>query len=204
MALKIKVKISQVTNLSDARYCAGMGVHFLGFNFVEHHESYLEPASFTEIRSWIAGPQFVGEFENTNISHIREMPNLEALDLIEVSQPDVLHELSLLGKPIMLKINISKYPTLSSLEDDLNFARDLVDYFLIEQSSGEITDPKEVLVLSHRFPIILGFGITKENIHQLIEDSDLEGIALRGGKEEKVGFKDYEALADILEELETE
>jgi len=204
MTLKIKVKISQVTNLSDARYCAGMGVHYLGFNFVVNHGSYVEPASFIEIRSWIAGPQFVGEFENANISDIREMPNLEALDLIEVSRPDILHELSLLGKPVMLKIDISKYPTVSSLEDDLNFARDLVDYFLIDKSSGELTDPKEVLELSHRFPIILGFGITKDNIHPLIEDSNLEGIALRGGKEEKVGFKDYEALADILEELETE
>jgi len=204
MSLKTKVKISQVTNLSDARYCAGMGVHYLGFNFVENHENYVEPARFMEISSWIAGPQFVGEFEDGDISQIRKMPNLEALDLIEVNRPDILRELYLLGKPLVLKLDISNYSSLSLLEDDLNFASDLVDYFLIEKTTGDSNNLEEVLKFSHRFPVFLGFGIHKGNILQLIENSGIAGIVLPGGKEEKVGFKDYEFLADILEELESE
>lgn len=37
MALKTFVKISGVNNLSDARYCAGMGVNQLGFNIEDKH-----------------------------------------------------------------------------------------------------------------------------------------------------------------------
>ncbi len=204
MSLKTKVKISQVTNLSDARYCAAMGVHYLGFNFRKNHESYMDPTRFSEISSWIAGPKLVGEFEDADMAYIREIPHLEILDLIEVNQPDMLHELSMLGKPITLKMDISNYPSLSSIKEDLIFAKDLVEYFLIEKSAGGLTDLDDILSLSHRFPIFLGFGINKENIHQIIGNSSIEGIALQGGKEEKVGLKEYEVLADILEELETE
>lgn len=204
MSLKTKVKICQVTSLSDARYCAGMGVQYLGFNFVKNHEYYVEPTRFMEIRSWIAGPELVGEFEGTEISDIRELPFLEALDLIEISDPGKLQELSLLRKPIILKLNISDYDSHSLLESDLSYARDLVDYFLIDKTGGKTLDLTEILTLSSRFPIFLGFGIHKENIHQLIRNSNLMGIALLGGKEEKVGFKDYGVLSDILEELETE
>jgi len=97
MSLKTKVKISQVTNLSDARYCAGMGVHYLGFNFVAGHEFYVQPEHFMEIRSWITGPELVGEFEDSDISRIRELSCLDALDLIEINEPGNLQELCPLG-----------------------------------------------------------------------------------------------------------
>jgi phosphoribosylanthranilate isomerase len=204
MSLLTKVKVSQVTNLSDARYCSGMGVHYLGFNFVENNENYVDPTRFMEIKSWISGPAFVGEFDDTEISEIRALPHLEALDLIEITQPDNVHELSLLGKPVMLKLDISNYSSQSSLEDHLILTRELVDYFLIERTSGKSKYLEEVLTLSHHYPILLGFGISKENIHHLIRNSGIRGIALRGEREEKVGFKDYQVLADILEELEIE
>lgn len=204
MSLKTKVKVNQVTNLSDARYCAGMGVQYLGFNFVSNHEFYVEPERFMEIKSWISGPELVGEFEDSEISMIRELPCLDALDLIEINEPGNLQELSLLGKPVILKLNIPDYDSMSSLESDLQFAKDLVEYFLLDHTGDKSPDPSEVLTLSNRFPIFLGFGIHKENVHQIIRNSKLKGIALPGGKEEKVGFKDYEVLADILEELEME
>ena len=48
MALKTFVKISGVNNLSDARYCAGMGVNQLGFNIEDKHPNYTDPQSFKE------------------------------------------------------------------------------------------------------------------------------------------------------------
>lgn len=204
MALKTKVKISQITNLSDARYSAGMGVRYLGFNFMANHENYTPPATFMEIKSWISGPEFVGEFEDAEISYIHEYPNLEEVDLIEVTRPDTLKELSLLEKPIILKLDISKFSSPSELEGILNSAKNLVELFLIEKSSGGNFDLETILSLGSCYPILLGFGMNKKNIHQIIQDSLLEGIALQGDKEEKVGFKDYEVLADILEEIELE
>ena len=57
--LKTVVKISNVTNLSDARYCAGMGVEMLGFSIDEAAETYVDLKKFNDIRSWIAGVQIV-------------------------------------------------------------------------------------------------------------------------------------------------
>ena len=56
MPLKTFVKVGSITNLSDARYCAGMMVDMLGFRSVEGQEGYIKPAQFQEIRGWISGP----------------------------------------------------------------------------------------------------------------------------------------------------
>ncbi|MFM1835376.1 MAG: hypothetical protein RJA04_63, partial [Bacteroidota bacterium] len=48
--LKTLVKVSAITNLSDARYCAGMGVDLLGFPLGK-----ISIDQFTEIRNWLAG-----------------------------------------------------------------------------------------------------------------------------------------------------
>ena len=53
--LKTKVKVSSIENLSDARYCAGMGVEWLGFPLAMPVEK------LEEIRNWLAGVQIVGE-----------------------------------------------------------------------------------------------------------------------------------------------
>ena len=54
--LRTKVKISAVTNLSDARYCAGMGVEWIGFSM-----DTVPAEKYGEIRGWLAGVQVVGE-----------------------------------------------------------------------------------------------------------------------------------------------
>jgi len=204
MALKTKVKISQITNLSDARYCAGMGVHYLGFNFSVNHENYVSPETFQEIKTWISGPEFVGEFEDSEPSYIREIISKVALDWIEVCQPEKLNELSLIGKPIILRCKVDRCGSLSQLEDEMNFAKDMVDFFLLERTAGDIYSMEKIFKLSQTYPILLGFGIKKENVHKIVLETEIKGIALKGGREEQVGFKDYEGLADILEELEIE
>ncbi len=59
MELKTKVKVGNITSLSEARYCAGMGVDFLGFPFGHDYETDFK--RFTEITSWVSGPKFVIE-----------------------------------------------------------------------------------------------------------------------------------------------
>jgi phosphoribosylanthranilate isomerase len=49
------VKISNVTNLSDARYCAGMGVEMLGFSIDEDSPNYISPKnSRISVPGWLA------------------------------------------------------------------------------------------------------------------------------------------------------
>jgi phosphoribosylanthranilate isomerase len=204
MTLKTKVKISQVTNLSDARYCAGMGVQYLGFNFRINHENYIAPETVKEIKPWISGPLLVGEFEASETSYIKEILSKVPLDMIEINLPDKLNELTLLGKPMILSCDVEQYDSFTRLEEDLNYAGDLVEFFILEQISGKIDDIKRILNRFGSYPILLGSVIGSENIIRILEETNVMGIELKGGKEEQVGFKDYEELADILEKLEIE
>jgi phosphoribosylanthranilate isomerase len=79
MALAARVKVSGVQDLSNARYCAGMGVEFLGFNV-----DTLSPAQLNEIRSWLAGIQIVAETEKSEIAHLQNIMLSYKPDFIHV------------------------------------------------------------------------------------------------------------------------
>src|SRR5687767_3639265 len=61
MPLKTLVKVGSITNLSDARYCAGMGVDMLGFRVIEDQENHIPISLFQQIRGWVSGPHVVAE-----------------------------------------------------------------------------------------------------------------------------------------------
>src|SRR5690606_15319922 len=52
--------------------------------------------------------------------------------------------------------------------------------------------------------VLLGFGITADNVEEILEQTKVKGISLNGGEEVKTGFGGFEKLADILEVLETD
>jgi phosphoribosylanthranilate isomerase len=74
MPLKTLVKVGCITNLSDARYCAGMGVDLLGFRVIAGSEHHIDHTLFQQIRGWLSGPKIVAECygisEKTNITEI--------------------------------------------------------------------------------------------------------------------------------------
>ena len=61
MALKTFVKVGNITNLSDARYCAGMGVDQIGFNIDPANSSYTEQDDLDSIRAWVSGVEIIAE-----------------------------------------------------------------------------------------------------------------------------------------------
>src|SRR6187402_1005196 len=104
MALKTFVKVGSITNLSDARYCAGMGADLLGFRVVEGHESYISPKQFQEIRGWVTGPKVVAEIygitDAQTLTTILENYRPDFLEL-GVNEFNLLHTLPL---PFILSV----------------------------------------------------------------------------------------------------
>ena len=206
MALKTLVKISNVTNLSDARYCAGMGVDMLGFSMDADSPDYVEPAKFTEMRSWVAGVQIVGETTSTDPDVIEQLLDTYQPDLLQVNEAALLPYLSTFGKPVILRVNLVQL-TLDQLNTLFQTGSAGAEYVLLE-SNGPLhvdDDLKTVLQrLTGRHPILLGTGISVTNIHELLADLPVRGIALSGGNEERPGNKEFGELMDILEAIETE
>ena len=203
MALKSFVKISGINNLSDARYCAGMTVDVLGFSFEPNHPNYMDPDKFTAIIEWLSGADFCAEFENSTAEEIKEtLQQYPDIQYIQIRNPNLLPALQLLQKPNILRLPAETLDSNQNLGELMESSSSDVAFFLFEDDDNQAPDVDMALTLAEQFPILLGFGLTKENVHLILEKSNLKGIALRGGDEIKPGYKDFDDLADILETLE--
>ncbi|AUD00609.1 phosphoribosylanthranilate isomerase [Spirosoma pollinicola] len=209
MALKTLVKISNVTNLSDARYCAGMGVDMLGFSMDADSPDYVEPKKFAEIRGWVAGVQIVGETTSTDPDVIEQLLESYQPDLLQVDESALLPYLSTLSKSenelrYILRIDIA-HLTLDQLDTLLQTGAASADYVLLESNGPvHLDDDLKALLQRYaaRYPILLGIGISAENVHSLLDELSVRGISLSGGLEEQPGNKEFGELMDILEAIE--
>lgn len=212
MALKTLVKISNVTNLSDARYCAGMGVDMLGFSMDTDSPDYVEPKKFAEIRGWLAGVQIVGETRSTDPETIERLLDMYQPDLLQIDEAALLPYLSTLGTSdrelrFILRVDVAQL-TLDQLDTLLQTGAVNADYVLLE-SNGPVNMEDDLKTLlqrqATRYSILLGTGISAENVHELLAElSSVRGIALSGGIEEQPGNKEFGELMDILEAIEEE
>lgn len=206
MALKTFVKISSVNNLSDARYCAGMAVDLMGFDLNPESKAYVNYQNFVELTGWISGVELVGEFAKENsVDQISEAIKTYELSSIQLSAISQLEELNTNGLSVLFKFNIDQLEDASQVAAIMSQIKNNVDYFLFEseqdiQYKSHIVD--EVLKLADAYPVILGFNIDVNSIESLINQSNVKGLALKGGEEIRPGYKDFDELADILEALE--
>jgi phosphoribosylanthranilate isomerase len=199
MALQTNVKISSVTNLSDARYCAGMGVKFMGFSIDPEDPKYISTNTFKEITSWVAGVQYVGEYHRTDSADIIKMHHDYGFDLMELD----IHFPDLKGLaaeiPVIARISSSDFLARDGLKRLLDDFGE-VDRFIFEDDRFNV--PQEILELSSIYKIIIGTGVGEGNVSELIRKYHIHGIALKGGEEISPGYKDFDELADILEKIE--
>ena len=206
MALKTLVKISNVTNLSDARYCAGMGVDMLGFSMDADSPDYIDPKKFNEIKSWVAGVQIVGETSAIDPDLIEQLLSTYQPEVLQIDEAALLPYISTFGKPLILRVDLAQL-TLDQLNTLFQTGITGADYVLLE-NNGPLhldADLKTTLhQLASRYPVLLGTGISAENVHDLLADLPVLGIALSGGDEERPGSKEFGELMDILEAIEEE
>ncbi|MBD2702359.1 N-(5'-phosphoribosyl)anthranilate isomerase [Spirosoma sp. BT702] len=206
MALKTLVKISNVTNLSDARYCAGMGVDMLGFSMDAGAPEYVDPKKFEEIKSWVAGVQIVGETTSIDPEQIEQLLATYQPDVLQVDEAALLPYLTTFERPLILRVDLSQM-TLDQLDTLVRTSTSGADYILLESNTSLHFDAdfKEILQhLAARYPILLGTGVSVENVHELLADLPVRGIALSGGDEERPGNREFGELMDVLEAIEEE
>ena len=85
MYLKSFVYVSSVNNLSDARYCSGMFVDYIGFNFDQNSKNKISIDNFKEIKNWINGPKIVAEFADSSITYIEEFMSKIEVDYLSIN-----------------------------------------------------------------------------------------------------------------------
>lgn len=199
MALKAIVKVSGISNLSDARYCAGMGVEMIGFDIRPESEAYINPLKFQEITGWIAGVKLVGEVHGLSEETIREQLVKYPLDYLEITDLSLVQALANTGIPLIVKLAEDENPELAVAKCA---GEPTVAYLLLEIKSP--VDPVLIEKLAGLFPLLAGYELSPAEVAKLIANTPVKGFALKGGHEIKPGYKDYDELSDILEALEEE
>jgi phosphoribosylanthranilate isomerase len=128
MALRMRVKVGGITNLSEARYCAGMGCDYLGFRV---GGKGLSPKEFREIAGWVPGPQLVVE-----VDHL-ENPEEVARVLSELMPPLVQVEPGQVAiVPATPRLVIRVTDTLDDYTSKLSALRHRIEALILPGSIG--------------------------------------------------------------------
>ncbi|MEC7895935.1 MAG: hypothetical protein VX458_06310, partial [Bacteroidota bacterium] len=152
MSLKYFVKVGNVNNLSDARYCSAMGVNQLGFklNDLDNNSSKID--NIKEIIGWINGVDTVAEFVNNDVEFINSIIKIELFDFIQLNHKINIDDVNINPKRIIISINHI---------DDLNefFVDDLIkkfseiSYLIIE--NVKLFTSSQLYKLSNNFKILI-------------------------------------------------
>ncbi len=213
--LKKPIKASQIANLTDARYFAAWEVNWLGFCLDTGADHFLQPAELVAIREWVEGPEIVGEFGFLPIEDLLELTRLMKLKAIQVGpfyEEEALAQL----KDLIIFQEIIVEPGIDSnhLVEKMRKTAPYVSYFLLNFSKNNqsleelrisekfnVTDLKN---MTAEFSILVDINLSAGEVEPFLEESGAYGLSLKGEEEERVGFKSFDELDEILEVLEVQ
>lgn len=209
MPLKTFVKVSSITNLSDARYFAVYPVHWLSFEANSISTKYLPKQKIQEIVGWLEGPKYCLQVAGLNEAEIEEATSGLPIDGLELSEEQQLNTTEF---TIFRRLLINTHSTIEEIETRMNSVEN-TDYFILDFLINDVpveqlfNDSSSLSIrdLSHLAKakkIIIAGHFTAEQIAQFLE-FNLLGIDLLGGEEEKVGLRAFDDIQDVMEELET-
>ena len=82
------IKISSIFDLQDARYCAAVGVNFVGFSIKTTDENKLLPQKIREITAWLSGTKTILEYDTESAAVLEEMHSTLPYYAVELSEDD--------------------------------------------------------------------------------------------------------------------
>ncbi len=200
MSLKTKVKVSNITNLSDARYCAGMGVDMLGFAISEVEGQGISKIKFKEITNWISGPEFVLEVHEEAIHNLDEE---SSVDLIELPASQIENLLLTKSKHrYLIRVDLLDWPQYKA---NLLINVEAINCLLVYNLTGlnNLEAKRLIEEMSTDFSVLLGFEIKIALLDEYLT-WPIAGLSLNGSEELSPGIKDYDHLSLILEKLEVD
>lgn len=212
--LKTKVLAAPITNLTDARYFAAQEVEWLGFELDSSSEDFIEPRAMSAIREWVDGVQIMGLFQLMEASEIREAIDQLVLDavLLGMAMPIETAIQLQAAVPVFKEVVVEKTTTAAELAEllanwkpfvngfVLNFTKNGINWAMINE--GNPLSVSFLTKLCENFLIVLGIDSQLKMLNNILNLLHLYGFCVKGGTEEKVGYKSFDELDEIFELLE--
>lgn len=183
----LRLKVAGISSLTDARYCAGMGVEFLSVYFDENGNGSMRAEALAGIRPWIEGVEWIGEYAGNDSDKLRELATEYELETW-ILRDDIETTSGIRAIKSVSEIPVSDTGSFGFHLDNADFLRkgnpgtpqpmaqnQLI--FLSEQVS-----PEEAVELNRQFPGLI--------------------FSLRSSGEDRPGWMDLSDLQDYFEALE--
>lgn len=183
----MQLKISSITNLTDARFFSAIGAHYLGFCFDVLNSNNISIEKAKEIIGWLHEPVVVGEFgthqSKEEIEFIAQQMGLNEIQLpCEHPQKNEF---------IFEKFLLTDLPS----PDDSPSSK---DFFVVKASLQEIESNALKNFISNN-QVFIETDFTKENIVSILETLQPYGIQLTCKQEERAGISAVDEYTELLE-----
>ncbi|RIY13821.1 hypothetical protein D0T11_01700 [Hymenobacter rubripertinctus] len=195
-----------INNLSDARYCAGMGADSLTFRLDPALNGYLTPEVVKELSGWVAGVQLIGEFDTLPVAEINALVLQCGLHAVLLHRRRTPEELAQLTVPA-LKL-LRWLPDMLPEDVDLRFREQAPHYlgFVLAAPPAQLPNGAETTRLieqARTYPLWLGTDFAPGGqLRAYVQQLRPAGIVLEGGDEIKPGIRDFDEMEALFEQLE--
>jgi phosphoribosylanthranilate isomerase len=194
----VPLLIRGINNLSDARYCAGMGADKLTFVLDPSLPDHLDTKTVKELAGWIAGVELIGEFDGLSTHEINAIAAECSLDAVLLRSHRTAEELAEIAPPVYLELAANAATPTLALPDSLTGV-------VVELPPTVTAETLRTLAqFSTQKPLWLGPGLSPERALALTQEVRPAGLSLPSGDEVKPGLRDFDQLEAVFEALETE
>ncbi len=184
----MQLKISNITNLTDARFFSAIGANYLGFSFDVLNENNISITKAKEIINWLHEPVVVGEFGiHQTKEEIEFIANEMKLNEIQIPYLDLQK----------MELDFEKFLEIEDFSSAVNISLS-TDFLVIKIKASDIQNEDLIKFISNN-KVFIETDFTTENILSITESLNPFGIQITCKKEEKTGFSAVDEYADILE-----
>lgn len=205
MALLTSVIVRGINNLSDARYCAGMGADYLTFRLDPALPGAVTPELVQELSSWVSGVQLIGEFGTMPAEQINAVARQCGLHAVLLHGLRTVEEMTELALPAWLLVGW--IPDMLPEDVDRRFqqlAAHVAGFVFAELPPQPLTDAQlaRLAEQARAYPIWLAPGFATGPVRELLRTVHPRGLVLEGGDEIRPGVRDFSEMEAVFEELE--
>ncbi len=205
MASKPKVKICGISNLADARYCAGAGADYLGFVLYEKSPRFIEASEVRQVVEWLHGPKTVGVFVNHPTESVNAIADKAGFDFIQASGEESPEWCEAIEQPVIKAIHVFEHDTGQTLWERMAPYENTVAHFLLDTGkadawggTGSAFDWGLLKDARWRdYDLFLAGGLSPDNIVEAVGFTTPYAVDVSSGLEEAPGRKDF-ALVDAF------